>query len=186
MSSCSQEALRKISRSALPICPGAEAQAAAEWVGAHPFIEHPPGGYDFEVKERGQNLSAGQAQLVAFARAIAHDAPLLILDEATSNVDPSLEATIQATIERIIQSKTVLIVAHCLSTIESADEILVLGDGEVLERGTHRELTSHGGVYAELLAAGGSMEYAMEMDPAVRIPRIATGPRSRFTRRFSG
>ena len=137
-----------------PHLSSADARAAAEWVGANGFIEQLPGGYQFEVKERGQNLSAGQAQLVAFARAIAHDAPLLILDEATSNVDPSLEATIQTTIERIMKSKTVLIVAHRLSTIESADEILVLGDGEVLERGSHQALAALGGVYSELLAAG--------------------------------
>ena len=128
--------------------------AAAKWVGAHEFIEKLPGGYDFEVKERGANLSAGQGQLIAFARAIAKDSPFLILDEATSNVDPSLEATIQETVQRIVRDKTVLLVAHRLSTIEAADEIIVLGDGAILERGPHQTLAKAGGPYQELLESG--------------------------------
>lgn len=125
-----------------------------QWVGAEPFISALPGGLDFKVSERGQNLSAGQAQLIAFARAIARDTPFLILDEATSNVDPGLEGTIQAAINKIVQHKTVLIVAHRLSTIEAADEILVLGEGCVLEKGTHAALLAAKGAYADLIQHG--------------------------------
>ncbi|GMV43729.1 MAG: ABC transporter ATP-binding protein [Myxococcales bacterium] len=130
----------------------AKAEAAARLVGAHDLIQRLPGGYDAQIKERGANLSSGQAQLLAFARAMAHDPPVLILDEATASIDSMSEAAIQQAIERILSLKTVLVIAHRLSTIQQADEILVLHQGEVVERGTHAELLAAGGRYARLHA----------------------------------
>ena len=135
-----------------PHIDGARAEAAARLVGAHEFIMTLPGGYEARVRERGANLSAGQAQLLAFARAMAYDSPVLILDEATANIDSMTEVAIQRAIERILEMKTVLVIAHRLSTIQQADEILVLHHGEVVERGNHGELLALGGRYARLYA----------------------------------
>lgn len=127
-----------------------QAENAAKLVGAHDFIESLPNRYDTMVAERGANLSSGQAQLLSFARAMAHNAPVMLLDEATANIDSLSEQLIQQAIERILALKTVLIVAHRLSTIQQADEILVLQKGMVAERGKHADLLSLGGIYAEL------------------------------------
>jgi len=124
--------------------------AAAATVQARDFVEQLPGGFDEQMMERGATLSAGQKQLLCFARALAHDPKVLILDEATSNVDPATEALIQAAIERLIHGRTSIIVAHRLSTIKKADEILVLDAGRIVERGTHAALFAQRGVYYNL------------------------------------
>jgi len=124
--------------------------AAARFVGADRFIEQLPGGYAFPVREGGDNLSQGQRQLLAFARAIAKDPRIMILDEATSSVDPASEALIQEAIERIFSGRTLIVIAHRLSTIQKCDQILVLDHGEVVETGSHEQLLARKGRYYDL------------------------------------
>ena len=126
------------------------ARAAAERVGADRFIQRLPTGYEHRLGERGRNLSVGERQLLSFARALALDPRILVLDEATSSVDAEAEAQIQRAIAELMSGRTSLVVAHRLSTILHADEILVLHHGEVRERGTHRELLAQGGLYERL------------------------------------
>jgi ATP-binding cassette subfamily B protein len=127
------------------------AEAAARHVNAERFIQV-IGGYDAPLRERGSNLSTGQRQLLAFARALAHDPKVLVLDEATSSVDPETEALIQDALEKLLQGRTAVVIAHRLSTIEHADRILVMHKGELREQGTHGELLARGGLYARLYA----------------------------------
>lgn len=127
---------------------------AIDLVKARHLVDSLPHGLDFEVREGGGNLSAGQMQLIVFARALAHDAPIILMDEATSSVDSVTEAWIQAAIFEIFKHKTVIIVAHRLSTIAAADQILVLKDGHIVEQGTHQHLISlENGYYADLVKA---------------------------------
>jgi ATP-binding cassette subfamily B protein len=128
----------------------ADARRAAERVGADRFVRKLPEGYRHVLGERGRSLSVGERQLLSFARALALDPRILILDEATSSVDAEAEAQIQAAIAELMAGRTSLVVAHRLSTIVHADRILVMHHGEVRERGTHRELLEAGGLYARL------------------------------------
>jgi len=114
--------------------------AAAKDVGAHEFIERLPGGYDYNVMERGATLSSGQAQLISFIRALVYDPAILVLDEATSSVDTETEILIQNAISKLMQGRTAIVIAHRLSTIQNADKIIVLDHGEIKEMGTHQEL----------------------------------------------
>jgi ATP-binding cassette subfamily B multidrug efflux pump len=123
---------------------------AAKMANAHPFIERLPQGYQTEVGERGATLSRGNRQLLAIARVILKDPRILILDEATSSVDTRTELLIQKALNQLMQNRTSLVIAHRLSTVRHADQILVLQDGRIVERGTHQELLDLGGVYREL------------------------------------
>ncbi|RVT98252.1 ABC transporter ATP-binding protein [Mucilaginibacter limnophilus] len=114
--------------------------AAAKEVGAHEFIERLPGGYDYNVMERGATLSAGQAQLISFIRALVYNPTILVLDEATSSVDTETEQLIQNAIQKLMQGRTAIVIAHRLSTIQNADNIIVLDHGEIKESGTHQQL----------------------------------------------
>ena len=128
----------------------AEVERAAERVGADRVIARLPGGYAYELGERGTSVSVGERQLLSFARAIAADPALLVLDEATSAVDSEIEAAIQQALEVLMRGRTTIAIAHRLSTIVGATEILVLHHGEVRERGTHRELLANAGLYQRL------------------------------------
>ena len=123
---------------------------AAERVNVASFIENLPQGYQTELRQRGTNLSAGQKQLLAFARASIRDPNILVLDEATANLDVGTEATIQEALEKLLQQRTAIIIAHRLSTIRNVDRILVLKNGELVEQGDHQTLIDQDGVYASL------------------------------------
>ena len=130
--------------------------AAAKAVGAHEFIERLPGGYDSKLEQRGSNLSLGQRQLLSFARALVADAKILVLDEATANIDSYTERQIQKALEILLKGRTGLVIAHRLATIRGADRIIVLQSGEKIEEGNHDQLMELGGLYSRLY----NMNYA--------------------------
>jgi ABC-type multidrug transport system fused ATPase/permease subunit len=127
-----------------------EVVAAAKAANAHDFIMALPNGYASEVGERGVRLSGGERQRLCVARAFLMDAPVLILDEPTSSIDSRTERVIIEALDRLMVGRTTFIIAHRLSTIRRADQILVLDEGRVIERGTHAELLNRRGLYAEL------------------------------------
>ena len=129
---------------------------AAKAVGAHDFIQRLEKGYDTELQERGSNLSGGQRQLISFARAVLANPRILILDEATANVDTQTEIVIQNALRRLLQGRTSLVIAHRLSTIHDADRVIVLDDGKIAEEGNHQELMAKDGIYRNLY----TMSYA--------------------------
>jgi ATP-binding cassette subfamily B protein len=127
-----------------------EIQRAAELTNIDRFIERLPQGYDTELRERGTNLSAGQKQLLAFARVAIREPHILVLDEATSSLDVGTEASIQEALEHLLRERTAIIIAHRLSTIRNVDKIFVLKQGKLVESGSHEELLSKNGLYAGL------------------------------------
>ena len=151
---------------------------AAKMVGAHEFIMSLPQGYNTKVGERGSNLSVGQRQLVALARALLRDPPILILDEATSSIDPYTELLIKRALNILLKDRTSIVIAHRLSTVRNADRILVIDDGRIVEEGTHRELImKKDGLYRHL--------YEMQFrEPAVSIAEPEVTPEMRGIPRF--
>lgn len=123
---------------------------ASKKVGAHKFIDRLPGGYDFDVKERGGMLSVGQRQLLSFIRAFIYNPSILVLDEATSSVDTETELLIQSAIDQITEGRTSIIIAHRLATVQHADVIIVMDKSEIIEAGSHQELLKHDGAYRKL------------------------------------
>ena len=158
--------------------PNAEVEEAARLAQIDAFIRLSPKGYETEVGERGLKLSGGEKQRVAIARTILKAPPILLLDEATSALDTHTERDIQDALDRVSRNRTTLVIAHRLSTIVGADEILVLDQGVIVERGTHNELLAKNGLYAsmwnrqreaemarEILAVVGEEDTAQNRDP---------------------
>ena len=127
-----------------------EIKAAAKYVNADSFISKMPGGYDEPVTERGSTLSAGQRQLISFARTLAYKPSILVLDEATANIDTETESLITEAMEKLMTGRTTIMVAHRLSTIQHADKIMVMDKGRIVESGNHQELLAKNGVYRKL------------------------------------
>src|SRR5688500_11503211 len=153
----------------------AEVEDAARRANAHEFIARLPEGYDTFVGERGVKLSGGQQQRLAIARAVLASPSILILDEATSNLDTESEQLIQASMATLLAGRTTFVIAHRLSTIRRADLILLMEDGRIIERGTHEHLMSAGGTYYRMVrrqmafSAEGNQDLALELDPAESI-----------------
>jgi ATP-binding cassette subfamily B protein len=159
---------------------------AARYANADSFIRRLPDGYQTELSERGSNLSQGQRQLVAIARAILADPDILILDEATSNVDTRTEVHLQEALLRLMKGRTSFVIAHRLSTIRGADQVLVIKDGEIIERGRHQELLAQGGYYHHLYTQfkGQVIETASDAQPQQPAPQATmVGPRPPFPAR---
>ena len=153
----------------------ARVREAAARVGADRFIERLPGGYAQTIGERGVTLSVGQRQLLSFARALAFDPLVLVLDEATSSVDSALEGQIQHALDTLMRGRTSIVIAHRLSTVQNADRILVLHRGELREEGTHHELLERGGLYARLHELQ-FVQHGPAPDPDKRRSRAAAAP----------
>jgi ABC-type multidrug transport system fused ATPase/permease subunit len=145
---------------ARPDANGEQVERAVRQASAHDFVQALPQGYDTVIGERGARLSGGEAQRVALARAFLKDAPLLILDEATANLDPESEAQVQEAIARLLVGRTALIIAHRLSTVYRARRIVVVDQGRLAEAGTHVSLMQQNGLYRRLVGAYGGVEGA--------------------------
>ena len=145
--------IRENLKVAKPDATDEEIVAAAKQANADEFIAAMPEGYDTNVGERGVQLSGGQRQRIAIARAVLKGAPVLVLDEATSHLDAVNERLVRQALSRLMADRTTLVIAHRLSTVRDADQILVLEEGELVERGTHEELLSKGGLYSHLVSA---------------------------------
>jgi ABC-type multidrug transport system fused ATPase/permease subunit len=150
-----------------PEASDAEVIEASKTVGAHEFIMNLPNGYDYIIQEGSSNISIGQRQLISFARTLLMNPELLILDEATSSIDPYTELVIQNALKRLLEGRMAIIIAHRLSTIRLCDEILVLDHGVVVERGTHQELMNNGGLYSSFYRMQFKEEQGLELAHAV-------------------
>jgi ABC-type multidrug transport system fused ATPase/permease subunit len=146
-----------------------EVERAARVAGAHAFITELPDGYDTVVGERGLTLSGGQRQRISIARAVITDPRVLVLDDATSSVDASTEQAIKQALREVMAGRTTFVIAHRLSTIALADDIVVLEDGEVVAHGTHDELLTRSGLYAEIAAKGLPDQVFLNRDPIERV-----------------
>ncbi|MNI31893.1 putative multidrug export ATP-binding/permease protein [compost metagenome] len=145
--------------------------AAARAAAAHDFIAALPDGYATRVGEAGARLSGGQRQRIAIARAFLKDAPILLLDEATSALDTESEALVQAALERLMDGRATLMIAHRLSTVKNADRIYVIDGGRVVEEGTHDALVARGGLYARL-----ARQQSLDSDPVAPSPLSTLPP----------
>ncbi|MBS6105907.1 ATP-binding cassette domain-containing protein, partial [Anaerococcus sp.] len=135
-----------------------EVVEAAKKARCHEFIENLPDGYNTIIGEGGASLSGGEKQRISIARAMLKDADIIIFDEATANIDPENEDKLKEAIEQLTKNKTVIMIAHRLKTIRNADQILVLRDGEIVERGNHEELIKNNGLYSDLINAKAKAE----------------------------
>ncbi len=147
-------------------------KAAADEVNVGDFIRGLPQGFDEPLRERGNSLSTGQKQLINFARALAHDPRILVLDEATSSVDTDTEMRVRSALERMVQGRTSVIIAHRLSTVQQADRILVMHKGQLREMGTHQELLGLRGIYWKLY----QLQYKDQEMQAARYPAASWTP----------
>jgi ATP-binding cassette subfamily B protein len=145
-------------------------EEAAEQVNVADFIRSLPGGFNEEVRERGSTLSTGQKQLISFARALAHNPKILILDEATSSVDTETEFRVREALTRMVEGRTSIIIAHRLSTIQRANTIIVMHKGQVREMGSHQQLLAQRGIYWKLY----QLQYKDQEIPAMPSGELST------------